>query len=135
MARWYDNDQQHAPGNRQRGQVAWRVGALPMHDVGNPELIIHPTAPFFHSSKQNQDAPNRSATQFTLIPALPMMQLWIKLKTSHKNLIYTKNRRLFAILVMPKANGYQYIALRPAVSRTGTFGTIAGREAGRVTSL
>jgi len=64
-----------------------------------------------------------------------MMQLWIKLKTSHKNLIYTKNRRLFVILIMLKANKYQYIALYPATGRTGTFGTIAGREAGRVTSL
>jgi hypothetical protein len=64
-----------------------------------------------------------------------MMRLEIKLKRSHKNLIYTKNGQLFVILVMPKAHGYQYIDLYPAVSRTRTFGTIAGREAGRVTSL
>ena len=61
-----------------------------------------------------------------------MMRLEIKLKRTHKNLIYTKNRQLFVILVMPKANSHQYVALYPATGRTGTFGTIAGREAGRV---
>ena len=101
-----------------------------MHDVGthvgNPELIFIQLLHFSIPQNKIKTFPNRSGTQFALIPALPMMRLEIKLKRTHKNLIYTKNRQLFVILIMLKANKYQYIALYPATSRTGTFGTIAG---------